>query len=83
MLRKVLKTVGCAALLSTMLAAVPAQAQVTRIKTNPNAFILDGVRVAPGNEIYFLSASSPRPSIRPRPPRSKISAIPRPRPSAS
>lgn len=55
MLPKMLKTVGCAALLPILMATAPAQAQVTRIKTNPSAFILDGVRVAPGNEIYFLS----------------------------
>jgi enamine deaminase RidA (YjgF/YER057c/UK114 family) len=52
---KHLITAGLAALLSTTLAAAPASAQVTRIKTNPNAVILDGVRVAAGTELYFLS----------------------------
>jgi 2-iminobutanoate/2-iminopropanoate deaminase len=54
MLRKLIAPAALAALAATTMAA-PAQAQVTRIKSNPNALILDGVKVAAGTDLYFLS----------------------------
>ncbi|MBU0554743.1 MAG: RidA family protein [Alphaproteobacteria bacterium] len=44
-----------------LLAAAPAQAEVTRIKSNPNAIILDGVRIGDGMEYFFLSGQLPSP----------------------
>jgi 2-iminobutanoate/2-iminopropanoate deaminase len=49
-----LKMTLAAAMAAATLAA-PASAQVTRIKTNPQALILDGVKVAAGTDLYFLS----------------------------
>jgi len=55
MFRKLLISAASTALLATTFAA-PAQAQITRIKSaNPNAVILDGAKVAPGSELYYLS----------------------------
>jgi len=54
MLRKLIVPAALAALAATSMAA-PAQAQITRIKTNPNALILDGAKVAAGSELYYLS----------------------------
>jgi 2-iminobutanoate/2-iminopropanoate deaminase len=48
-----LKAATAALLAATM--ANPASAQVTRIKTNPTAIILDGAKVAAGSELYYLS----------------------------
>jgi len=36
-------------------AAAPAHAQVTKIRSNPKALILDGAKVAAGTEIFYLS----------------------------
>jgi 2-iminobutanoate/2-iminopropanoate deaminase len=44
-----------------LLAASPAHAEVNRIKGNPNALILDGVRVGEGMEYFFLSGQLPSP----------------------
>ncbi|CAN5178993.1 RidA family protein [soil metagenome] len=45
------------AVLATAASLLPAtaQAQVTRINRNPNAFILEGAKVAAGTEMVFLS----------------------------
>lgn len=53
---KTLIAAGIAAAAATLALAAPAAAQVTRIKSaNPNALILDGAKVAPGSELYYLS----------------------------
>ena len=44
-----------------LLAASPALADVNRIKGNPNALILDGVRVSGDMEYFFLSGQLPSP----------------------
>lgn len=43
------------------LAASPASAEVDRIKGNPNARILDGVKVSGDMEMFFLSGQLPSP----------------------
>ncbi len=48
------KLMLAAATAATLLAA-PASAQITRIKSNPSALILDGAKVAAGSELYYLS----------------------------
>ena len=42
-------------------AASPASAQVDRIKGNPNALILDGVKISADMEVFFLSGQLPSP----------------------
>jgi enamine deaminase RidA (YjgF/YER057c/UK114 family) len=49
------------ALAAAALAAGPATAEVARIKGNPNALILDGVRVSGDMEIFYLSGQLPSP----------------------
>jgi 2-iminobutanoate/2-iminopropanoate deaminase len=56
------------------LAAVPAQAEVTRLKSNPNALILDGVLVSGDMETFFLSGQLPSP-VDPKKPMSEIKSI--------
>ncbi len=54
---KTLLLAGLAALVS----AAPAQADVVRLKSDPKALILEGVRVSADNEIFFLSGQLPSP----------------------
>lgn len=56
------------------LAAMPAQAEVSRIKGNPNALILDGVRVGADMEVFYLSGQLPSP-IDPKKPMSEVKSI--------
>ena len=69
-LLKLLLTAGAA----SALVAVPAQAQVNRIKGNPNAVILDGVRVGPGMETFYLSGQLPSP-IDPAKPMAEVKSL--------
>jgi enamine deaminase RidA (YjgF/YER057c/UK114 family) len=66
------------AVLTTMaalaLAATPAQAQVNRIKGNPNALILDGVRVGDDVETFYLSGQLPSP-VDPAKPMTEVKSI--------
>lgn len=62
---------GAAALLMT---SAPAQAEVTRIKGNPNAIILDGVRVGEGMETFYLSGQLPSP-VDPAKPMSEVKTL--------
>ena len=43
------------------LAASPAAAEIARVKGNPNALILDGVKISGDMEIFFLSGQLPSP----------------------
>ncbi|MBT2187605.1 RidA family protein [Sphingobium nicotianae] len=54
--------------------AAPAQADVVRLKSNPSALILDGVRVSDDNEIFFLSGQLPSP-VDPKKPMSEVKTI--------
>jgi 2-iminobutanoate/2-iminopropanoate deaminase len=56
------------------LAAVPAQADVTRIKSDPNARILDGVLVSGDMETFFLSGQLPSP-VDPKKPMTEVKSI--------
>lgn len=56
------------------LTAVPAQAQVDRLKSNPSAIILDGARVGPGMETFYLSGQLPSP-IDPAKPMSEVKSL--------
>lgn len=49
---------GCIALAAL---ATPARADVNRIKGNPNALILDGVRISDDMEVFYLSGQLPSP----------------------
>jgi 2-iminobutanoate/2-iminopropanoate deaminase len=44
-----------------VLATVPAQAEVVRLKSNPGALILDGARVSDDMETFYLSGQLPSP----------------------
>ena len=52
----------------------PAEAEVVRLKSNPSALILDGVRVSADNEIFFLSGQLPSP-IDPKKPMAEVKTI--------
>jgi 2-iminobutanoate/2-iminopropanoate deaminase len=56
------------------LAAVPAHADVTRLKGNPNALILDGVLVSGEMETFFLSGQLPSP-VDPKKPMTEVKSI--------
>lgn len=49
------RTALCASLAATLLPAAAAQAQVTKIQTNPQALILDAADVKAGTDMIFLS----------------------------
>ena len=56
------------------LAAAPAGAEVNRIKGNPNALILDGVRVGADMEVFYLSGQLPSP-VDPKKPMTEVKSI--------
>lgn len=56
------------------LAAAPAGAEVARIKGNPNALILDGVRISGDMETFFLSGQLPSP-VDPKKPMTEVKSI--------
>ncbi|MET0238654.1 MAG: RidA family protein [Sphingobium sp.] len=66
--------VPTALLLAAAMLPAPASAQVTRIKSNPSAFILDAAKVGAGTELIFLSGQLPSP-IDPKKPMSEIKGI--------
>lgn len=70
--RLVMISFASAAALMTV--ASPAQAEVNRIKSNPSAIILDGVRVGEGVEYYFLSGQLPSP-VDPNKPMSEVTSL--------
>jgi 2-iminobutanoate/2-iminopropanoate deaminase len=57
-----------------VLAAAPAQADVNRIKGNPNALILDGARVSDDMETFYLSGQLPSP-VDPKKPMAEVKSI--------
>lgn len=57
-----------------VLTAAPAQAGVERITGNPNAIILDGVKVGDDMEIFFLSGQLPSP-VDPAKPMSQVKSL--------
>lgn len=63
-----------ASAVALMAVANPAQAEVNRIKGNPNAIILDGVRVGEGMEYFFLSGQLPSP-VDPAKPMSQVTSL--------
>jgi enamine deaminase RidA (YjgF/YER057c/UK114 family) len=63
-----------AALGALAVSAMPAQAEVTRITGNPNAIILDGVRVSGDVETFYLSGQLPSP-LDPAKPMSEVKSI--------
>ncbi len=74
LLHSATRTLLLAALGASALAAVPAAAEVTRIKGNPNALILDGVKVSADNEIFFLSGQLPSP-VDPAKPMAEVKSL--------
>lgn len=56
------------------LAAAPSRAEVNRIKGNPNALILDGVRISDDMEVFYLSGQLPSP-IDPKKPMAEVKSI--------
>lgn len=63
-----------AAVLAAMLLPGGANAQVTRIKTNPNALILDAAKVAAGTETIYVSGQLASP-IDPAKPMAEVKSI--------
>jgi len=63
-----------AAVGALILAAAPAQADIVRLKSNPNAFILDGVRVNGDMETFYLSGQLPSP-VDPKKAMSEVKSI--------
>jgi 2-iminobutanoate/2-iminopropanoate deaminase len=61
-------------LVAATLIAAPVQAQITRIKRNPAALILDAVKVNAGTDLIFLSGQLPGP-IDPAKPMSEVKTI--------
>lgn|GEM_PF-661675 len=59
---------------TTALVTSPAGAEVTRIKGNANALILDGVRVGGEMETFFLSGQLPSP-VDPKKPMGEVKSI--------
>lgn len=70
---RTLRNLLLAALGGVVLTA-PAAAEVTRLKSNPQALILDGVRVSDDMEIFFLSGQLPSP-IDPKKPMAEVKSI--------
>ena len=70
MREKLLTVLACAACLIPGLAS----AQVTRIKSNPSAIILDAAKVAAGTEMIFLSGQLASP-VDPAKPMSEVKSI--------
>lgn len=68
-MRKSLLTLAAAALV-----AAPLEAQITRIKRNPSALILDAVKVNAGTDMIFLSGQLPGP-VDPAKPMSEVKSI--------
>ena len=62
------------ALLAALLLPAPASAQVTRIKRNPQAIILDAAKVSAGTEMLFVSGQLPSP-IDPNKPMAEVKSI--------
>lgn len=62
------------AIAAAMLAAAPAQAQVTRVKANPDALILQAADVKAGSDIIFLSGQLAAP-IDPALPMGQVTSI--------
>lgn len=60
--------------LATAWSAAPAQAEVNRIKGNPNALILDGVRVSDDMETFYLSGQLASP-VDPKKPMAEVKSI--------
>jgi len=62
--------------LAALAALLPltAHAQVTRIKSNPQALILDGAKVAAGTDLFYLSGQLASP-LDPKKPMSEIKSI--------
>ena len=56
------------------LATAPAGAQVSRVTGNPNALILDGVRISGDVETFYLSGQLPSP-IDPKTPMAQVKSI--------
>lgn len=56
------------------LTAAPASAEISRIKGNPNALILDGVRVSGDLETFYLSGQLPSP-VDPKKPMTDVKSI--------
>lgn len=63
-----------ATIASAVLLPAIAQAQVTRIKSNPQAVILDAARVSAGAEMLYVSGQLPSP-VDPTKPMSEIKSI--------
>jgi 2-iminobutanoate/2-iminopropanoate deaminase len=63
-----------AALGTLAMAGSPAQAQVDRVKGNPNALILDGVRVGADVETFYLSGQLPSP-VDPKKPMAEVKSV--------
>lgn len=66
--------IGLTTAAAAMLAWVPASAQVTRIKTNPSALILDAAEVSAGTDMIFVSGQLPSP-LDPAMPMSAVDSI--------
>jgi 2-iminobutanoate/2-iminopropanoate deaminase len=62
------------ALLAGSAVAFPAQAQVTRIKSNPAAIILDAAKVSAGTDMIYVSGQLPSP-VDPAMPMSEVDSI--------
>jgi 2-iminobutanoate/2-iminopropanoate deaminase len=63
-----------AAVLSALLLPAAADAQVTRIKSNPQAIILDAAKVSAGTEMLFVSGQLPSP-VDPNKPMADVKSI--------
>lgn len=63
-----------AASLTALWAASPAQADVARIKGNPNALILDGARVSDDMETFYLSGQLASP-VDPKKPMAEVKSV--------
>jgi 2-iminobutanoate/2-iminopropanoate deaminase len=68
-MRKIMLMLTAAAML-----AAPANAQITRIKRNPSALILDAVKVNAGADMIFLSGQLPSP-VDPAKPMSEVKSL--------
>lgn len=63
-----------AAFIGAAWSAAPAQADVNRIKGNPNALILDGVRISDDMETFYLSGQLASP-VDPKKPMAEIKSV--------
>lgn len=68
------KLLSAAALIAAVALPAQAQAQVTRITNNPQALILQAVKVEAGTDLIFLSGQLPAP-VDPAKPMSEIRSI--------